>query len=146
MTSPRSKTILTTVPFKSVPGLDVPVSGVMHHGFVSLPSTATLKDAASAMRDNHVHAILITAGDGRALGWVTTRGILHNHARDWSVASSVQEAITESPASVRPSATLADAVNAFVATGASHVLVAASDDAVPVGVIADSDLVTFMAR
>lgn len=58
----------------------------------------------------------------------------------------MKEAITESPASVRPSATLADAVNAFVATGASHVLVTASDDAVPVGVIADSDLVTFMAR
>ena len=83
---------------------------------------------------------------GPSVGWVTTRGILHNHARDWSVASSVKEAITESPASVTPSATLADAVNAFVATGASHVLVAASGDAVPVGVIADSDLVTFMAR
>lgn len=137
--------MFTTVPLKSSPQLGTPVTEVMHHGVVMLPASATLADAAAAMRDNRVHAVLVTGTGGSPLGWVTSRGILHNHARDWSVESSAVNAITEPAASVARSATLADAMTVFVATGASHVLVGSGslDDAV--GVIADSDLVAFMA-
>lgn len=138
--------MLTTVPFKSVSGLDAPVTGVMHHGFISLPATATLADVAATMRDNRVHAVLITGTDGGPLGWVTSRGILHNHARDWTIGASAADAISEPAASVAPTATLADAMTVFVATGASHILVADSTASAPTGVIADSDLVAFMAR
>jgi signal-transduction protein with cAMP-binding, CBS, and nucleotidyltransferase domain len=97
------------------------------------------------MRDNNVHAVLVTGTDHSPLGWVTSRGILHNHARDWTAAATAAEAITQPAASVAPTATLADAMTVFVATGASHILVAASAGQPPVGVIADSDLVAFMA-
>jgi signal-transduction protein with cAMP-binding, CBS, and nucleotidyltransferase domain len=137
--------MLTTVPFKSVPRLDAPITEVMHHGVIALPATAKLADAAATMRDNHVHAVLITGTDGSPLGWVTSRGILHNHGRDWSTAASAADAITQPAASVAPTATLADAMTVFVATGASHILVGASDADAPIGVIADSDLVAFMA-
>lgn len=136
--------MLTTVPFKSVPGLDTPVTKVMHPGFVALPATATLGDVARSMRDHKVHAVLVTGSDGSPLGWVTSRGILHNHARDWSVEASAAEAITEPAAAVAPTATLADAMTVFVATGASHIVVGAPGPS-PLGVIADSDLVAFMA-
>jgi signal-transduction protein with cAMP-binding, CBS, and nucleotidyltransferase domain len=138
--------MLTTVPFKSVAHLDTSVTEVMHHGVITLPATATLADAAAAMRDNKVHAVLITGTDGSPLGWVTSRGILHNHARDWTVAATAADAITQPAASVAPTATVADAMTVFVATGASHVLVGASAAAPPIGVIADSDLVAFMAK
>lgn len=138
--------MLTTVPLKSVPGLDRPVTDVMHHGFIALPATATLADVASTMRDNKVHAVLVTGTDGSPLGWVTSRGILHNHARDWTIAASAADAITQPAASVAPTATLADAITVFVATGASHILVADAGATAPTGVIADSDLVAFMAR
>lgn len=138
--------MLTTVPFKSAAGLDTPVTDVMHHGVIALPATATLADAASTMRDNKVHAVLVTGTDGSPLGWVTSRGILHNHARDWTAAASAADAITQPAASVAPTATLSDAMTVFVATGASHILVAASATDSPIGVIADSDLVTFMAQ
>ena len=137
--------MLTTVPFKSVPGLDTPISDVMHHGFIALPATATLADVAAAMRDNKVHAVLVTGTDGGPLGWVTSRGILHNHGRDWTVDVSAADAITEPAASVAPTATLADAMTVFVATGASHILVGAAAGEAPVGVLADSDLVALMA-
>ena len=137
--------MFTTVPFKSVPGLDKPVSEVMHHGFIALPATATLADVAATMRDNKVHAVLITGSDGSPLGWVTSRGILHNHARDWTMAASAAEAITNPAATIAQTATLADAMTVFLATGASHILVASSA-VQPVGVLADSDLVAFMAR
>ena len=136
--------MLTTVPFKSVPGLHRPVSEVMHHGFVALPASATLADVAATMRDNHLHAVLVTGTDGSPLGWVTSRGMLHNHARDWTAAATAADAITEPAASIARTATLADALTVFVATGASHILVASQGDS-PVGVIADSDLVAFMA-
>jgi CBS domain-containing protein len=138
--------MLTTVPFKSAANLDTPVSEVMHHGVITLPSTATLADAAATMRDNHVHAVLVTAADGSPLGWVTSRGILHNHARDWSLGAGAVHAITEPAATVAPTATLADALTVFVATGASHILVADSPVNEPIGVVADSDLVAFIAR
>ena len=138
--------MLTTVPFKSVAGLDAPVTDVMHHGVVSLPASATLTDAAAAMRDNKVHAVLVTGTDGSPLGWVTSRGILHNHARDWTTEASAVAAITQPAASVAPTATLADAMTVFVATGASHILVAGTAGEAPAGVIADSDLVAFMAE
>jgi signal-transduction protein with cAMP-binding, CBS, and nucleotidyltransferase domain len=137
--------MLTTVPFKSVPGLDAPVADVLHHGVVALPASATIAAAAAAMRDNKVHAVLITGTDASPLGWVTSRGILHNHALDWTTESSAVAAITQPAASVAPTATLADALTVFIATGASHILVAASAAETPIGVIAESDLVAFMA-
>lgn len=138
--------MLTTVPFKSARHLHAPVTEVMHHGVVALSSKATLAAAAAAMRDNKVHAVLITGSDGSPLGWVTSRGILHNHARDWTTDACAVDAITQSAASVAPTATVGDAVTVFVATGASHILVGANAAEPPLGVIADSDLVAFMAR
>jgi len=138
--------MFTTVPFKSVPGLDKPVSEVMHRGVIALPATATLADVASTMRDDEVHAVLVTGTDGGHLGWVTSGGMLRNHGRDWTVAASVADAITQPAASVAPTATLADAMNVFIATGASHILVGPGAGEAPIGVLADSDLVAFMAQ
>ncbi|MDP2710574.1 MAG: CBS domain-containing protein [Solirubrobacteraceae bacterium] len=139
--------MLSTVPLKSAADLDAPVAEVMRHGVIALPSTATLAEAAAAMRDNRVHAVLVTGSDGGPLGWVTSRGVLHNHARDWSADASAADAITQPAASVASTATVGDALTVFVATGASHILVGATTaPGAPLGVIADSDLVAFMAR
>jgi CBS-domain-containing membrane protein len=87
------------------------------------------------------------AATAAPLGWVTSRGILHNHAREWATAASAADAISEPAATVAPTATLDDALTVvFVATSASHILVASDIAQAPVGVIADSDLVAFMAR
>ena len=137
--------MFTSVPFKSVAQLDKPVTEFMHHGVITLPATATLADAAATMRDNHVHAVLITGSDGSPLGWTTSRGMLHNHARDWSAQASAAVAITQPAASVSPTATLGDAMMVFLATGASHVLVGDVLAEDPIGVIADSDLVASIA-
>lgn len=137
--------MITTIPFKSAKHLDSPVTEIMHYGVVSLVEKASLADAAAAMRDNRVHAVLIVGSDGTPRGWVTSRGILHNHAREWTVDSSAADAITEPAAHVALTATVADAMNVFVATGASHILVGPSPKEPPVGVVADSDLVAFIA-
>jgi predicted transcriptional regulator len=137
--------MLTTIPMKSARGLDTPVTEIMHHGLVVLRPTATLTDAARAMRDNDVHGVLIEDLDGTRLGWVTSRGVLHNHARDWTISSSAADAITEVAATVASSATIASAIDVFVGTGASHIVVTA-DGSTPIGLVAESDLVAFLAR
>jgi CBS domain-containing protein len=137
--------MFTTVPMKAAPGLDTPVSDIMHRGLVALPATATLADAVAAMHADHVHAVLVADAAGGPRGWVTTRGILHNHAREWTISASAADAITEPAASLPPTATVANAIDVFVGTGASHVLVVDAGDAL-VGVIAESDLVAFLAR
>jgi signal-transduction protein with cAMP-binding, CBS, and nucleotidyltransferase domain len=134
-----------TVPFKSVPGLDAPVTDVMHRGVVGVPAIATIPDAAAVMRDNNVHAVLIIDTDASPLGWVSSRGIVHDHALEWTTEASAVAAITHDAASVPPTATVADAMTVFVATSASRILVAGSAAEIPIGVIADSDLVAFMA-
>lgn len=137
--------MLTTVPFKSAADLGGPVSAVMHHGVVSIPASATLADAAATMRDHAVHAVLVRGSDGGPLGWITSRGILHNHARDWTAEARAVDAMTEPAASVAPTATLEDALVVFIATGATHILVSAAAGEPPLGVVADSDLVAWMA-
>jgi predicted transcriptional regulator len=136
--------MFTTVPMKSARGLDAPVTAVMHHGIVALPATATLADAVRTMHDHGVHAVLIQDADGASLGWITSRGILHNHARDWTLAEGAVEAITEVAATVASTGTIADAINVFIGTGASHILVTESTDR-PIGLVAESDLVAFLA-
>jgi CBS domain-containing protein len=137
--------MLTTVPMKTAPGLDTPVSDVMHRGVVALPATATLADAVSAMHANHVHAVLIADAAGGRRGWVTSRGILHNHARNWTISAGAVDAITEPAASVAATATIASAIDVFLGTDASHILVVDAEDAL-IGVVAESDLVAFLAR
>ena len=137
--------MFTTVPMKSARGLDAPVTAVMHHGIVALPATATLADAVRTMHDHGVHAVLIQDAEGASLGWVTSRGILHNHARNWTLAEGAVHAITEAAATVAATATIADAIHLFVGAGASHILVTESAGA-PIGVVADSDLVAFLAE
>jgi CBS domain-containing protein len=137
--------MLSTVPFSSAAGLDRPVVEIMRRGRITVPAERALVDVLRAMTDHGVHAILVTGADACPLGWVTSRGVLHNHARDWTVATAA-DAITEQVASVPTTATIGDALRAFIASGASHVLVGAERGGGLPGVVADSDLVSYLAR
>ena len=134
----------STVPLNSAPGLDRPVVDVMHTGHISVAARMPLADAARTMAARRVHAVLVLADDGAPVGWVTARGMLHNLPRDWADAT-VGDAISEKLAGVSPTSTVRDALGAFLATGASHVLVRSPDDGSVLGVIADSDLLGLLA-
>ena len=53
--------------------------------------------------------------------------------------------LSEKLASVSPAAIVRETLEAFLATGASHVLVRSPDDGSVLGVIADSDLLVLLA-
>ncbi len=115
----------------------------MHRGHVSVPGSLPPAEAARTMSARHVHAVLVDDDHGGPLGWVTTRGLLHNLPCDWDDAT-VREAITEPVASVLPTASVADAITALLASDASHVLIRTEDGHVR-GVVAESDLLKLLA-
>lgn len=133
----------STVPLNSAAGLDRPVVDVMHAGHVIVPARLPLAEAARTMAARHVHAVLVEDDHGAPLGWVTTRGMLHNLPRDWAGATA-GEAISEKLASVPPTASVHQALEAFLASGASHVLVRSAEDDMVLGVVADSDLLVLL--
>jgi signal-transduction protein with cAMP-binding, CBS, and nucleotidyltransferase domain len=136
--------MFTSVPISSVPTLDRPVTDVMHAGCIAVPAAAPLALAARAMEQHGTHAVLAQGEDG-PLGWVTSRGVLHNHPRQWNDATA-GDAITEAIASVPSTATVQDAVTALLAAGSSHVLVQNPGSRVPAGVVSETDLVVLLAR
>ncbi|WP_205697053.1 CBS domain-containing protein [Conexibacter sp. SYSU D00693] len=130
--------MFTTIPARAAELLDRPASDLARAGVVRVPPTATFAFVARTMAEHHVHAVLVAQGDD-LLGWVTARGMLHNHARDWSTATAL-DAVTERPARLRHDATLSEAIDALVGSGASHVLLM-DDRGRPLSVLADSDVV-----
>lgn len=140
--------MISTVPLKFSAHLGRSVREVMHSGYVALPADAPLDVVARTMCDADVHAVLVSDVHG-PMGWVTSRGLLHNHPMDWTQARA-GDAVTELPAAVGSDQTVEDAMNAFLASGASHILVQDDGHTMPghpvtVGVIAESDLVRFVA-
>jgi CBS-domain-containing membrane protein len=129
----------STVPLSSTTDLGPPASRVMHDGVITALASAPLADLANTMSVRRVHAVLVCDPAGVPEGWVTTRGMLHNLPRDW-VGASAADAITEPVISVPPAADMHAVLQAFLASGASHILVRAADDEPVLGVIAESDL------
>lgn len=136
--------MLSTVPVNAAEGLERPVTEISHSGYLALPVDAPLDAVARAMAEKKIHAVLVTDPANGPVGWVTSHGMLHNHPRDWGSGATAGDAITEPVMGVPPTATIGDAIQAFVASGASHIVVT-SPSGQPLGVVADSDLVAFMA-
>lgn len=132
----------STVPLLSAPGLSRSVRDITHTGHVTVPGHLPLAAAARTMVTRRIHAVLVCDEQGEPLGWVTTRGLLHNLPRDWEGATA-KDAISEPLCAVSSTATAREALDAFLAAGASHVLV--RDGQQIVGVIADSDLLALLA-
>lgn len=140
----KAVAMYSTVPLLSAAALRTPVSELMHEGYVAVGAAQPVAAAARLMGQHRIHAVLVVDDEHRPLGWVTSRGMLHNTPRDWTAATAV-DAISEPLEIVAPSATLRVALDAFLATGASHVLVADSPMSPPAGVLAESDLLGVIA-
>jgi CBS domain-containing protein len=112
----------------------------MTPGVVTIVEDASVKQARRAMHAHGVHAVLVVgSGQGRPLGWVTTRGLLGWVDRDESLAHA-REAITEPPTMIEPSASVDEAVRAILQPGVTHLLVQHGPGRLPEGVVGERDL------
>ncbi|HZO60108.1 MAG TPA: CBS domain-containing protein [Solirubrobacterales bacterium] len=130
-------------PFPAASGdyLETPVRDFMTPGVLTIAEDASLRQVYRAMVAHSVHAVLVVGRtEGRALGWVTSRGLLAWVGRDQGLASA-REAITERPITIEPGATARDALTALSQVGTSHLLVARRSDVIPEGVVSELDIV-----
>jgi CBS domain-containing protein len=121
--------------------LEMEARDLMTPGVVSIADDASLSQVHRALRAHRVHAVLVVGHrTGRALGWVTARGLLAWLSDDPSLACA-SDAITERAVTIQPSATGREAVAALGRPQVSRLLVQRHAEALPEGVISDLDLI-----
>jgi CBS domain-containing protein len=125
--------------------LDTSVREIMRPGVIVLADDASVVQAQRAILAHCVHAVLVLErGSGRALGWVTSRGLLPWLEREAALAHA-RDAVTEPAVLVNPSATAREAAEALEAEGATRLLVTRHADGLPEGVVADVDLLRLVS-
>ena len=126
--------------------LDTEVRNAMTPGVIAVSEHASVRQAYKALTAHRIHALLVVGGaNGKALGWVTARG-LRAHVTSDDTMISVRDAITHEPASIQPSATVREALTALGQPGITQLLVALRPDTFPEGVLSDLDVVALAAR
>ena len=119
------------------------VRDVMRSGVVAVPEDASLRQVRRAMRSHSVHAVLVVgSAHGQPLGWITARGLLAWLEHDEGMLDA-RDAITESPASIQPSASVKEAVAAMLQQGVTHLLVRKSANGIPEGTLSELDLLAY---
>ena len=123
------------------------VDDVMSHGLVACRDGATVRQAARVMTERHVRALVVVAADGRPLGVVTGTDLLPLVGVDAAGERPVAE-LMHPPITIGPGASLREAANLLLEAEIHRLVVVdpADPDAVPLGVVATTDIVAEMAE
>jgi len=126
------------------------VKDLMHAGLITCKTNATLGQVAVLLNQHHVHALLVTDRDGRALGVIADFDLM---AGEWlssdedSLAAmrtlTAGELMSQPVNSVEANTPLAEAVDLLIKKQVSRLLV--TDNAKPVGFISLSDFIASLA-
>jgi len=126
------------------------VRDLMHPGLITCKPDATLGQVAVLLNQHHVHALIVTDRDGRALGIISDFDLL---AGEWlsmdskSLATmkslTATDLMSQPVASVESDLALADAVRVLREKQISRLLV--TEQGKPVGLISLSDFVASIA-
>jgi CBS domain-containing protein len=127
------------------------VRDLMHRGLLTCRTDATLGRVAVLLNQNHVHALIVTDRDGRALGVISDFDLL---AGEWLSSDSESLAVmrkltaadimSQPVDSVDAELLLSEAVSELIEKDISRLLV--TEQGKPVGVISLSDFVASIAH
>ena len=106
---------------------------------VTLPPSASVKDACRCMRDRRIGAVLVTEGDHRLLGIFTGRDAVHRVLAQGKSATRTKlaEVMTPDPATIPPAKTAIDALRLMEDGRYRHVPI--TDDGKVVGIVSRFD-------
>jgi len=123
----------------------------MHAGLITCKPDATLGQVAVLLNQHHVHALVVTDRDGRALGIISDFDLL---AGEWlssdSESLAAMRRLTASDLmshpidSVETNIPLSEAVNVLIEKDVSRLLV--TENGKPIGIISLSDFVASIAK
>jgi CBS domain-containing protein len=128
------------------PFAEASVVDVMHHGVISCPPDATLREVTEILAAHRVHSVIVEGverdGGQERLVWRVlddldlVRSLARPDARDLRAADMA----TGPAATLSPSTPLSDAAAAMLAHGLTHMVVASERHGRPVGVVSALDL------
>jgi CBS domain-containing protein len=124
------------------------IAAICQRDIVTVDADASLRDAATAMRERHVGAVVVTdaAAPSRVAGVVTDRDLaIEVLARDLDASSiRIGQLVRRAPVSVPGSGSLREAVAAMEQAGVRRLLVTGDDGRV-IGFVSADDLIEAMA-
>ncbi|HVN62018.1 MAG TPA: CBS domain-containing protein [Gaiellaceae bacterium] len=122
------------------------VADVMSHGLVACRDGTTVRQAARVMTERHVRALVVVAADGRPLGVVTGTDLLPLVGAD--AGNRPVAELMHPPITIGPAASLREAADLLLEHEIHRLVVVDPDDpdAVPLGVVATTDIVAEMAE
>lgn len=122
-----------------------PISALQLGPAITVPESASLKQAVENLQQHHIGCVLVSGPDGTLQGIFTERDLLNRVAGrklDWSECR-VADFMTRDPETLRPDDRIVWALNLMHMGGYRHVpLVDPSNH--PVGVISVKDIVEFI--
>jgi len=122
------------------------VADVMSHGLVACRDGTTVRQAARVMTERHVRALVVVAADGAPLGVVTGSDLLPLVGAD--AGDRPVAVLMHPPIAIAPDASLREAADLLLGAEIHRLVVVdpADPDAVPLGVVATTDIVAEMAE
>lgn len=125
--------------------LHQPVSSVMTEPFITLPGTASLCDAAKALRDRHIGLLLITDGE-ELVGVISERDIVAAMADgDDPEAVNLADRGRGDIITIDAEASLQDGIQLMASLGIRHLVVVGTLHGQPVGVLSARDVLSELA-
>jgi CBS domain-containing protein len=123
------------------------VADVMTHGLVACREGTTVRQAARVMTERRVRALVVVGDGGKPLGVVTGTDLLPLVGADAAAGRPVAE-LMHPPISIAPDASLREAADLMLEAEIHRLVVVdpADPDAVPLGVVATTDIVAEMAE
>jgi CBS domain-containing protein len=125
--------------------LETPISDLMAHNTLVVDADATIVSAVNLMNERHTGCVLVEE-NGKLVGILTERDLLrkvifHDGNRSWKVRS----VMTPNPQTLRPSASVAYALNKMSVDGYRHIPIV-DDAGKAVGVLSVKDIVNFVVE
>ncbi|RUO78363.1 DUF294 nucleotidyltransferase-like domain-containing protein [Pseudidiomarina taiwanensis] len=119
--------------------LDLRIAEVIQKAPISLPSTASIQEAAQAMREHKVSSVMVV-DDERMVGILTDRDLRNRVvAEGLPFTLNINAVMTQAPRSVYGKQTLIDALAVMTQYNVHHLPVLDDDDK-PLGMLTNTDL------
>ncbi len=116
------------------------VAEAMNSNPVTLPPTATARQAAQAMRDNDIGDVLVVDRQGRLQGIVTDRDIAVRGVAEGKTSAKLKDVSTPEPICIGPMEPLEDAAEVMRRNAIRRLPVVDGDDGKVMGVVSLGDL------
>ena len=117
------------------------VASVMHAGVVTCRPEASLRTVARLLAEHRIHAVVVTGPEETAPSAVVTdRDVVFAYSRGQLDRLTARDAASEPTITVRPDHDLRDASETMARHGVTHIVVTASGDASPIGILSSLDI------